>query len=55
MVFIGQTDYVWHLPWNEAKPGGVELLQERATMRAHPDVARVWVTGNAQLHRRSWT
>lgn len=32
MVFIGQTDYVWHLAWNDAKPGGVELLQERATI-----------------------
>ncbi|MCM3566335.1 MULTISPECIES: hypothetical protein [Hydrogenophaga] len=46
MVFIGQTDYVWHLAWNDAKPGGVELRPEHATMRAHPVIARVWVAAN---------
>lgn len=46
MVFIGQSDYVWHLAWNDAKPGGVELQQEHATMRARPVIARIWVAAN---------
>lgn len=41
MVLIGQTDYVWHLAWNKARPGGVELVQEHATMRSPRDRTRL--------------
>ena len=41
MVLIGQTAYVWHLAWNQARPGGVELVQEHATMRSPRDRTRL--------------